>query len=45
MKLFRTSDISVVTDCQVMFQFELPRIILKKRLKKIILHRIISAKF
>ena len=34
MKLFRTSDISVVIYCQGMFQFDLPSVTLKKRLKK-----------
>jgi len=36
MKLFRTRDISVVAYCQVhvMFQFNLPSVILKKRLEK-----------
>jgi len=33
-KLFRTSDISVVAYCQGMFQFDLPSVILKKRLGK-----------
>jgi len=32
MKLFRTSDISVVAYCGEMFQFDLPSAILKKRL-------------
>jgi len=31
MKLFRTSDISVVAYCREMFQFDLPSVILKKR--------------
>jgi len=31
MKLFRTSDISVVVHCREMFQFDLPSAILKKR--------------
>jgi len=34
MKLFRTSDISVVTYCREMFQFDLPGAILKKRSEK-----------
>ena len=34
MKLFRTSDISVVTYCREMFQFDLPSAILKKRAEK-----------
>jgi len=34
MKLFRTSDISVVAYCREMFQFDLPSVILKKRSEK-----------
>jgi len=34
MKLFRTSDISVVAYCREMFQFDLPSAILKKRSEK-----------
>ena len=34
MKLFRTSDISVITYCREMFQFDLPSAILKKRAEK-----------
>jgi len=34
MKLFRTSDISVITYCREMFQFDLPSAILKKRAGK-----------
>ena len=34
MKLFRTSDISVITYCTEMFQFDLPSAILKKRAEK-----------
>jgi len=34
MKLFRTSDISVVVYCREMFQFDLPSVILKKRSEK-----------
>jgi len=34
MKLFRTSDITVVPYYQVMFQFHLPSAILKKHLEK-----------
>ena len=33
-KLFRTSDISVITYCREMFQFDLPSAILKKRAEK-----------
>jgi len=33
-KLFRTSDISVIAYCQEMFQFDLPSAILKKRAEK-----------
>jgi len=34
MKLFRTSDISVIAYCREMFQFDLPSAILKKRAEK-----------
>ena len=34
MKLFRTSDISVIAYCREMLQFDLPSVILKKRAKK-----------
>jgi len=34
MKLFRTSDISVVAYCREMFQFYRPSVILKKRSEK-----------
>jgi len=34
MKLFRTSDISVITYCREMFQFDLPSAILKKLAEK-----------
>ena len=34
MKLFRTNDISVITYCREMFQFDLPSAILKKRAEK-----------
>jgi len=34
MKLFRTSDISVVVYCREMFQFDLPSAVLKKRSEK-----------
>jgi len=34
MKLFLTSDISVITYCREMFQFDLPSAILKKRAEK-----------
>ena len=34
MKLFRTSDISVIVYCREMFQFDLPSAILKKRAEK-----------
>jgi len=34
MKLFRTSDNSVITYCREMFQFDLPSAILKKRAEK-----------
>jgi len=34
MKLFRTSDISVVAYCREMFLFDLPSAILKKRSEK-----------
>jgi len=34
MKLFRTSDISVIAYCQEMFQFDLPSAIFKKRAEK-----------
>ena len=34
MKLFRTSDISVIAYCRQMFQFDLPSAILKKRAEK-----------
>ena len=34
MKLFRTSDISVIAYCREMFQFDLPSVILKKRSEK-----------
>ena len=34
MKLFRTSDISVIAYCWEMFQFDLPSVILKKRAEK-----------
>ena len=45
MKLFRTSDLSVVAYCQGMFQFELPSVISKKRLEKFdttLFNRIVS---
>ena len=34
MKLFRTSDISVIAYCRQMFQFDLPSAILKNRAEK-----------
>jgi len=34
MKLFRTSDTSVIAYCREMFQFDLPSAILKKRAEK-----------
>ena len=34
MKLFTTSDISVIAYCREMFQFDLPSAILKKRAEK-----------
>ena len=34
--LFRTGDINIVRECQIMFQFQLPSELLKKRTKKII---------
>jgi len=34
MKVFRTSDISVIAYCREMFQFDLPSVILKKRAEK-----------
>jgi len=34
MKLFRTSNISVVTYCREVFQFDLPSVIVKKRSEK-----------
>jgi len=34
MKLFRTSDISVINYCREMFHFDLPSAILKKRAEK-----------
>jgi len=34
MKLFRTSDISIVAYCREMFKFDLPSAILKKRSEK-----------
>jgi len=34
MKLFRTSDISVIAYCREMFQFDLPSAIFKKRAEK-----------
>jgi len=34
MKLFRTSDISVIAYCREMFQFDLPSAILKKHAEK-----------
>ena len=34
MKLFRTSDISVIAYCREMFQFDLPSASLKKRAEK-----------
>jgi len=36
MKLFKTSDIEVVKDCQIFFNFELPRALLVKRFDKLI---------
>ena len=35
-KLFETSDIKVVTDCQIFFNFELPSALLVKRFDKFI---------
>jgi len=34
MKLFRTSDMSVIKYCQEMFHFELPSITLQRRLER-----------
>ena len=31
MKLFRTNDINVVTECQLNFHFQLPSVLLEKR--------------
>ena len=36
MKLFRTNDINVVTECQLNFHFQLPSVLLKKRREKFI---------
>jgi len=36
MKLFKTSDIKVVKDCQIFFNFELPSALLVKRFNKFI---------
>jgi len=36
MKLFKTSDIKVVKDCQIFFNFELPSALLVKRFDKFI---------
>ena len=35
-KLFRTGNINIVRECQVMFQFQLPSELLEKRTKKFI---------
>jgi len=34
MKLFRTSDMSVVNYCQLMFHVELPSVVVKRRMEK-----------
>ena len=34
MKLFRTSDMSVVNYCQLMFHVELPSVVIKRRMEK-----------
>jgi len=36
MKLFRTSDIYVVTECQLNFHFQLPSVLLEKRREKFV---------
>jgi len=36
MKLFRTSYINVVTECQLNFHFQLPSVLLEKRLEKFV---------
>ena len=36
MKLFRTSDINVVTECQLNFDFQLPSVLLEKRQEKFV---------
>jgi len=36
MKLLRTSDIHVVTECQVNFHFQLPSVLLEKRREKFV---------
>ena len=36
MKLFRTGDINIVRECQIMFQFQLPSELLEKRTEKFI---------
>ena len=36
MKLFKTSDIKIVKDCQIFFNFELPSALLVKRFDKFI---------
>jgi len=35
MKLFRTSDINVVTECQLNFRFQLPSVLFEKTSRKI----------
>jgi len=34
MKLFRTSDMSVVNYCQLMFHVDLPIVVIKRRMEK-----------
>jgi len=36
MKLFRTNDINVVTECQLNFHFQLPSVLLEKRREKFV---------
>jgi len=36
MKLFRTSDVNVVTECQLNFHFQLPSVLLEKRQEKFV---------
>ena len=36
LKLFRTSDINVVTECQLNFDFQLPSVLLEKRREKFV---------